>query len=454
MQKNPNNDILSSIISKCKTYKNNYIKRNSVKKKGSLYISSIKEQEIKETTKKSLIKQTNLSLSLSEISPTYISDKSKTRYKTNITLAPPPIQNTEKSLTKNGISFSMIDNKLEMKVVYPQNEVNSSFFESFRKLISKKALEIRVEVCGIELKNLKRHDSALLNPTEIIEYSNGLKTICQTKLGQKHGYGREVYEDGGYYEGQFKNDMRDGYGRLIYPKGDYYEGYWSEGNKFGVGKYLFDEGNKNRLFGDWVDDYIHGFGEQMIHNGHIYRGEFLDGEIEGNGETLLAHNAFKYKGQFKGSNYNGHGTCVDDSMKYKGEFKDGKFHGHGTLIKFDTHIKYIGHFDNGHYSKYGEQVNLRGKMNYKGNFHKNKFDGKGKLILDNFDVFDGEFKNGKIYEGKSLEKTATGKKIKSNWRVGVKYKSVNEYRVDKSGIFVKKINNKPNMIKSKCCQIF
>lgn len=34
--------------------------------------------------------------------------------------------------------------------------------------------------------------------------------------GLKHGYGKFYYQDGGYYEGQWKNNKMDGYGKLYY----------------------------------------------------------------------------------------------------------------------------------------------------------------------------------------------------------------------------------------------
>jgi len=40
----------------------------------------------------------------------------------------------------------------------------------------------------------------------------------------KEGYGREIYYDGSYYEGQFKEDKKDGFGKYSWSDGDKYIG--------------------------------------------------------------------------------------------------------------------------------------------------------------------------------------------------------------------------------------
>ena len=43
---------------------------------------------------------------------------------------------------------------------------------------------------------------------------------------EKHGFGREVRDNGRIYEGQFKDGKFDGFGRIIYNLGNYYVGEW------------------------------------------------------------------------------------------------------------------------------------------------------------------------------------------------------------------------------------
>jgi len=57
--------------------------------------------------------------------------------------------------------------------------------------------------------------------------------------GKIEGVCRMIFAapNGHVYEGQCKNGMvRNGYGRQIYCDGNYYEGYWKDGTKNGWGK--------------------------------------------------------------------------------------------------------------------------------------------------------------------------------------------------------------------------
>ena len=42
--------------------------------------------------------------------------------------------------------------------------------------------------------------------------------------GFREGYGRIIYDDGEYYEGQFKEDKKDGFGKYVWSKGNSYIG--------------------------------------------------------------------------------------------------------------------------------------------------------------------------------------------------------------------------------------
>lgn len=40
-------------------------------------------------------------------------------------------------------------------------------------------------------------------------------------------HGKAKYENGGFYEGDFENDVRSGWGKHEFPDGSWYEGEWS-----------------------------------------------------------------------------------------------------------------------------------------------------------------------------------------------------------------------------------
>lgn len=41
-----------------------------------------------------------------------------------------------------------------------------------------------------------------------------------------NGIGHMKYDDGSYFKGMFKNDMKNGKGTFTYPNGKVYEGTW------------------------------------------------------------------------------------------------------------------------------------------------------------------------------------------------------------------------------------
>lgn len=58
---------------------------------------------------------------------------------------------------------------------------------------------------------------------------------------KKHGFGRLYYQDGGYYEGEWKNGKMNGFAKLYYQSGDIaYEGYWLNDKLHGKGKVFND----------------------------------------------------------------------------------------------------------------------------------------------------------------------------------------------------------------------
>ncbi|XP_027254307.2 MORN repeat-containing protein 1 isoform X3 [Cricetulus griseus] len=115
---------------------------------------------------------------------------------------------------------------------------------------------------------------------------------------------------------------RDGYGVYVYPNSFFrYEGEWKGGKKHGHGKLLFKDGS-------------------------YYEGEFVDGEITGEGYQYWAWSGNTYSGQFVLGEPQGHGI-----MKYKaggfyeGELLQGLREGTVTSTKatgFETSVRDTG----------------------------------------------------------------------------------------------------------------
>ena len=70
------------------------------------------------------------------------------------------------------------------------------------------------------------------------------------------------YDDGGMYEGTFKNGLQHGIGTYRLPNGYEYSG-------------------------EWVDGQILGVGVAKFPNGSVYEGNFIKGKPEGSGKIVL-----------------------------------------------------------------------------------------------------------------------------------------------------------------------
>ena len=62
------------------------------------------------------------------------------------------------------------------------------------------------------------------------------------------------------YKGDWVNDQREGFGKYNYENGDYYEGQWKNGLENGFGK-LYNENGNIKYKGDWVNGKREGFGK-------------------------------------------------------------------------------------------------------------------------------------------------------------------------------------------------
>ena len=99
---------------------------------------------------------------------------------------------------------------------------------------------------------------------EVKTWPNGDDYQGEFQMCLEHGYGRKIYDDvsfqwknvgfllknvdfllknvdfiinqGGMYEGEWRNGLHEGEGKMTYENGDYYEGMWSTGEKKGNGK--------------------------------------------------------------------------------------------------------------------------------------------------------------------------------------------------------------------------
>tara|TARA_B100000579_G_scaffold286857_1_gene237846 strand:+ start:39380 stop:40576 length:1197 start_codon:yes stop_codon:yes gene_type:complete len=136
-------------------------------------------------------------------------------------------------------------------------------------------------------------------------------------------------------------------------------------------------------------DCQNGKGEYKFKNG-IYVGEFVGGEISGEGE-FVTKRGYSYNGFWENGIKSGQGVeTIKKTLKYEGAFAQGQRHGPGTAVFEDTkymqEIFYDGSWENGAPCGEGEQVYFR-EVRY----------GKHKVIEKNHLI--GNFING-VYQGR------------------------------------------------------
>mmetsp|Transcript_7867 Transcript_7867/g.17312 ORF Transcript_7867/g.17312 Transcript_7867/m.17312 type:complete len:528 (-) Transcript_7867:7-1590(-) len=130
--------------------------------------------------------------------------------------------------------------------------------------------------------------------------------------GEKHGFGRLSFADGGYYEGNFERGEIVGEGTQQWVDG--------EGKPFATYTGEFYGGARN------------GNGRYEKEDGTIYEGQWTWNKYSGQGELLLP-NGDHYIGGFRTHKYDGEGKLSSENLEYEGGFQDGKFQGKGTIVK-------------------------------------------------------------------------------------------------------------------------
>ncbi|XP_051894961.1 MORN repeat-containing protein 1-like [Pristis pectinata] len=172
----------------------------------------------------------------------------------------------------------------------------------------------------------------------------------------------------GCYIGEVKHQLRDGFGQYIYPNSFFqYEGEWKDGKKHGHGKFLMKDGS-------------------------YYEGQFVNGEIEGNGVRYWASSGNEYCGQFSQGEVHGHGVMkYSDGAQYEGEFYYGARAGHGALTDKEGQI-YRGSFYN--HMKHGEgEMFYKNGDHYQGDWVLDQHQGHGVMQYADGSLYEGQWRN-------------------------------------------------------------
>ncbi|XP_073513000.1 MORN repeat-containing protein 1 isoform X2 [Phyllobates terribilis] len=147
-----------------------------------------------------------------------------------------------------------------------------------------------------------------------------------------------------------------------------------------------------RYVGDVKKQLRHGHGKLLFRDGSYYEGEFVRGEITGNGLRYWAALGNTYSGEFQDGELHGHGVMkYKDGGRYEGEFVLGIKEGHGLLVDKDGQI-YSGAFHNN--KKHGDgQITFQNGDHYEGNWVLNQRQGHGVLHCVDGTIYEGQWRN-------------------------------------------------------------
>ena len=149
----------------------------------------------------------------------------------------------------------------------------------------------------------------------------------------RQGRGLLRFASGGFYEGEFAENIFNGQGARLYASGTYYEGEFLDGEFHGQGKLRFIDGTTQE--GTFAKGVLHGNGIVIIPDGNTYQGDLFEGVYHGQG-TLWFDDGTIYQGNFEKGQLHGEGILAStEGFSYKGNFVNGMLHGRGSLIDMD-----------------------------------------------------------------------------------------------------------------------
>jgi tetratricopeptide (TPR) repeat protein len=196
----------------------------------------------------------------------------------------------------------------------------------------------------------------------VLIFANGDRYEGTFQMGAMQGTGRFIFaNDGGIYEGEFKDNLRHGHGRFTFPApapavetssdpadadnnplppriAPFYVGEWRLGRKEGQGHSLNSEGHAYR--GTFHRDQREGEGEMIYANGDVYEGSWHDNMKHGTGRMIYATGEI-YEGQWEKDRKHGHGIFKDLQQNvYNGDWQLNHRTGRGKCLyaSGDTYI--------------------------------------------------------------------------------------------------------------------
>ena len=192
------------------------------------------------------------------------------------------------------------------------------------------------------------------------------------------------------YDGEFKNGNKDGFGKEIYLNGEYYLGYFKNNLKNGKGK-LFNKFNSIKLESEWVDDlaqekkYI----IEYYDNGNKkYEGECNGLYKDGKGKEYDYKENLIFEGDYENNNKKNGTFYYNEMIIFRGEFSK------------NEPVKGIFYYKNGIKLVEGEVIVYENVLMNNENIYKERY-----IVGDNIILFhdDGSLKfEGNLLRGKNV----------------------------------------------------
>lgn len=254
-------------------------------------------------------------------------------------------------------------------------------------------------------------DGLLQGPGRL-DYDNGAWFEGQFKDGRPSGQGEWSGFFGERYTGEFGDGLFEGRGVLTYEDGTRYEGHFHQSRMHGEG-WLQQDGSSYR--GEFRKDRQHGYGSLDYADGSSHRGQFVDGQANGHGVRIDSEGN-QFVGIFRDNLLEGVGSYRGaDGASYAGAFRHNLFHGDGRYESATGNV-WRGNFRQGAASGPGEYHGHDGE-HYSGEFRHWRFHGKGRLSKADGSLHEGLFARGEV-DGKGVRTLADGSTQAGIWQRG------------------------------------
>lgn len=210
------------------------------------------------------------------------------------------------------------------------------------------------------------------------------------------------------YKGEVREGVRHGTGNYVYPEGGQglysYKGNWNIGRKVDTNGRFVMKGVFEHV-GEFRDGEISGYGERKWSDGRTYCGDWLFGEMNGQGKWTSALQDEEFIGNFLSNQRQGVGSLrkqsSDNNKKifYEGEFSKHKMNGNGKY-SIENVIEIKGNFLDNVNNGYSEISWQNNNCQYAGNVSNGVLNDSNCLFksLDGSYLYRGGVSNGLIDE--------------------------------------------------------